>query len=368
MKNLISKYAEKSGLSVTDIAKQAGISRVTVSTLLNSKELPASTKVGTLHRLAQVLNVDVREFIPETSYKVSDIELFDPKGANNFFPQGYLIGNLRSDYQELNFSLSTKLRVKPDFLIPMNVITTMKVIYDAISKDRREISTLPLVDATICKIYPLLKRIIGNNNLDKWNYASDDFNEVTLDTLESTLVIDTDLLAETNKQILKIYTLTTWQEEQTDPGDVNLSELAREGLKNVLASYLEDRVTKELFINLKSGFLSEADISIVLTPLLIDGTDSVKIYNAHYFETIDTTDWGREFKEKSYSNNVFRKLSDNQLKDITSGVLGPFSNFLSWYDHFVKVYWNLKSSLSVPGRSVLVFSYIPENYSTLREQ
>lgn len=91
MKSNIKKLITKINMTVTELSDKTGIGRTTLSKLVNSNELPASTKVGTLLAISSALGVGVSALFEGERNKYSVFRKV-PFSKNNVDQKGYLGG------------------------------------------------------------------------------------------------------------------------------------------------------------------------------------------------------------------------------------------------------------------------------------
>lgn len=96
--NNIKKLMEEQGVTFTDMLKQTGLSKGTVASLTKDDDIPENTKISTLKKVAQVLNIEIHELLK------ADL----PQNLSNFKIQYLFAQETTNDITFLNTNLKTE--------------------------------------------------------------------------------------------------------------------------------------------------------------------------------------------------------------------------------------------------------------------
>lgn len=121
MKSNIKKQLQNSGMTITELSSLTNIGRTTLSNIVNSDELPESTKIGTLISISNALNLKVTDLFEDTS-DVYDVAYKVPFSNKDVSDGGYFG----------SYWVVSKNHSNNQFFI-IRVIASLGDIYDPIS-------------------------------------------------------------------------------------------------------------------------------------------------------------------------------------------------------------------------------------------
>ncbi|MCG0754627.1 transcriptional regulator [Lactiplantibacillus plantarum] len=113
MKSNIKRIVQESKLSISELSKISGLSRTTLSPLVNSEILPDKTRIETLKRISKALHITISELFEETPYTFA--ELHEGIEIDKFFyPQ--LLYPYEAPYLLLPFTVKTETQDFTSFI------------------------------------------------------------------------------------------------------------------------------------------------------------------------------------------------------------------------------------------------------------
>ncbi|MGX9224700.1 helix-turn-helix domain-containing protein [Lactiplantibacillus plantarum subsp. plantarum] len=247
MKNNLSKLIESKNITITDLSKQTGIGRTTLSTLINKDQIPNNTKIGNLLAICKYANISFSDlFTIEQTY---DFKKSYPLMQNG---ENLKIVSIESDNEIVNYQTLLLLRVHTRFSIDveLKVDEAKQQIYDQfLAQLKSENYQIPSDD--------------GLTTLDKINQAisNDKAKMAELNTIEDEIE---SYFSENNKKIADKVYLNTFTQENFSHLRIKNKALAEQiELDNTSLSF--DRFNKEVtetdLISL-SNLVSKTSLSI----------------------------------------------------------------------------------------------------------
>lgn len=85
MKNRLPEILRQKSISVTELSKETGIGRTTLSELNNSSKIPDKTKVGTLSSIAKTLKIPMSQIFPDEPLEISVIKKITYQNGEHLF-------------------------------------------------------------------------------------------------------------------------------------------------------------------------------------------------------------------------------------------------------------------------------------------
>lgn len=136
MKSNIQKIVQESKLSISELSKISGLSRTTLSPLVNSDTLPEKTRIETLKRISKALHITISELFEEEPYTF--VKLNEGIEIDKFFyPQ--LLYPYEAPYLLLPFTVKTETQNFTSFV-------TLDPVISVKAKDKLRLKSI--IDST----------------------------------------------------------------------------------------------------------------------------------------------------------------------------------------------------------------------------
>lgn len=137
MKNNIANILEEKQMTISELSKNSKVGRTTLSEIINSPTIPEKTKIQTLQKVAQALNVNFKSLFSEEIYfeviywkylndfldlnKESDLK----KSGNNYFLFHLIVLKISSETIKMNIPLIAQEYLPDGFVLTTQFLSNL---------------------------------------------------------------------------------------------------------------------------------------------------------------------------------------------------------------------------------------------------
>lgn len=318
----LSEILTQKNISINSLSKKdmSGVARATLQNLANTNELPSSTKIETLERIATALNVDFSELVSSEPYKITQTKQFPISETIPLENAGYLLETFKNKYSNFNavFSYTFTFIANTDGETYMYALLRLQRFLKKNNiKDIAKISELN----AICDI------VLQNNSIppiDFYDLANDKISKLDFVNILSIDNLSDLRIYEDISKALKQYHLELWIDINHELISNYYRILSKEATVEVSLSQVYAKSLTTLAFKTRTNELTQETFLDNDVPFARSYTDTQKV-------TVSMSDWLNSTYNHIYVYRVNWEFGSDYFIDdrIHYGFIRKGNNYIS---------------------------------------